>query len=69
MKLNLVIIGLIMMLSPLLVKKVPALLFLGPFLSLFFLAAIIGFIIFCVGISKKNFTNVQPITLQEEKDI
>lgn len=67
MKFHLIVIGLIMMLSPLVVKIVPALYFLGPFLIFFVLCACIGFCIFAAGISEK-FTNIEKSNSEEEKE-
>ena len=52
MNIKLLLIGGIMMASPLIVKFVPILIFLGPFIGIFVLCALIGFCIFAAGISQ-----------------
>jgi hypothetical protein len=56
------------MASPLIVKFVPALIFLGPFLLFFVLCACIGFCIFAAGL-EESFTNIEKPSSEEEKEI
>jgi len=67
MKIKLIIIGILMMLPVVAVKFIPALIFLGPFLIFFVLAACIGMCILIAGISQ--FTNIEKrqVTQDQEK--
>ena len=64
MDIKLIIIGIIMMLPVVAIKFVPALIFLGPFLLFFVLAACIGMCILIAGISK--FTNIEKRPQEQE---
>jgi hypothetical protein len=67
MKLKLILVGILMMVPLIAVKFIPALLFLGPFLIFFVLAACVGMCVLIAGVS--SFTNIekQPVTEDQEK--